>query len=82
MSFLQLVFSPDKTFEEIILFWRICQVLTDITTWGNVVHPLPHLVSPCLLPALPLPGEAPVTLSWKCHSALCWIHLAYWILHC
>ena len=32
MSFLQLVFSLDKTFEKIILFWRICQVLTDITT--------------------------------------------------
>ena len=26
MSFLQLVFSLDKTFEEIILFWRICQI--------------------------------------------------------
>ena len=39
MSFLQLVFSLDKTFEEIILFWRICHLdtltdtrLTDITT--------------------------------------------------
>ena len=42
MSFLQLVFSLDKTFEEIILFWRICHLdiftdtcLTDIATVLN-----------------------------------------------
>ena len=59
MSFLQLVLSLDKTFEEIILFWRICHLdiftdmrLTDITTSGGswifttgVIHPRGVLVS-------------------------------------
>ena len=50
------------------------------SAWWNVIHPLPHHVGPCCLPAQLLPGEVPVTPSWKCHPALCWICLAYWIL--
>ena len=50
MSFLQLVLSLDKTKEEIILFWRICQFdryrnrgaslqgpkVADVTEWSRV----------------------------------------------
>ena len=35
MSFLQLVLSLDKTKEEIILLWRICQ----FDRYHNILHP-------------------------------------------
>ena len=50
------------------------------SAWQNFIPPLSHLVDPYCLPAQLLLGEAPVTPLWKCHPALRWICLAYWIL--
>ena len=45
MSFLQLVFSLDKTFEEKVLFWRICHldIFTDacLTNFTTANSPIP-----------------------------------------
>ena len=72
MSFLQLVTLDDKTFEEIILFWRICHrdiftdmKLTDITTLTSLYPPsstaLPAFLSPSRpsAPLLPSPSYPP-----------------------
>ena len=51
------------------------------SAWWSDVRPLFHLGGPHCLPAQPLPGEVLVTPSWGHHLVLCWICMAYWILH-